>query len=189
MFIDFVTLLLINLVATLLLWAIYMAFLFEKDPKRLIPGFLLTGLIGLVAGFHMIFNWPLPGPYNVAYGDMSVLYGGMFFAAGIALAFGWDLIGIGVYAFIAGAAAVLLGIRILNLGLTSEPLLAAAGFVLTGLSAMVTLPALFFKQAKVLRWILALILLASAAIWALTGYAAYWSHMQSFAKWVPLTQR
>jgi putative membrane protein len=26
-------------------------------------------------------------------------------------------------------------------------------------------------------------------IWAFTGYLAYWEHLESFSKWVPLTMR
>jgi len=189
MFIDFLTLMLTNLVVALVLFAFFMWRLIDKDPKKLIPGFLLTGFIALVTGFRMIFTWPLPGPYNFPYGEMTVFYGGFFFMAGLALAFGWDLITIGVYSFFAGIAAVVIGVRILNLNLTNEPLLAAGGFILTGISSILTLPALFFKKAKALRLVLAVILIVCAVIWAFTGYAAYWQHFDAFAKWTPATMK
>ena len=189
MFIDFLTLMLINLVVAFVLFALFMARLIDKDPKKAIPGFLLTGAIALVTGFHMIFTWPLPGPYNIAYGEMTILYGGIFFVAGLAIAFGWDLITLGIYAFFAGIAAIVIGIRILNLNLTSEPLLAAVGFILSGISAIITLPALFYKEARVLRVILAILLLVCAVIWAFTGYSAYWQHFDAFGKWAPATMK
>jgi len=189
MFIDFLTLMLTNLVVALVLFALFMGRLINRDAKKVVPGFLLTGFIALLTGFRMIFTWPLPGPYNFPYGEMTVFYGGFFFMAGLAIVFGWDLITIGIYAFFAGVAAVIIGVRILDLKLTTEPLLSAGGFVLTGLSAILTLPALFFKEARVLRVILAVLLLVCAAIWAFTGYAAYWQHFDAFAKWTPATMK
>ncbi len=189
MFIDYLTLMLTNLVVALVLFALFIGRCIDKNPKLVIPGFLLTGFIALITGFRMIFTWPLPGPYNFPYGEMTIFYGGFFFMAGLALVFGWDLITIGIYAFFAGIAAVVIGVRILDLKLTSEPLLAAAGFVLTGLSSILTLPALFFKKARLLRLILAALLLVCAVIWAFTGYAAYWQHFDAFAKWAPATMK
>ncbi len=188
MFIDYLTLMLTNLVVALVLFALFIGRLIDKDPKKLIPGFLIVGFVALVTGFRMIFTWPLPGPYNFPYGEMTIFYGGFFFMAGLSLVFGWDLITIGIYAFFAGIATVIIGVRIGVSGLTSEPLLAAAGFVLTGISSILTLPALFFK-AKWLRTVLAIILLVCAVIWAFTGYAAYWQHFDSFAKWAPATMK
>ncbi len=189
MFIDFLTLMLTNLVVALVLFALFIAKLIDTtDAKKVVPGFLLTGFIALVTGFRMIFTWPLPGPYNFPYGELTVFYGGFFFMAGLAIVFEWDLITIGIYAFFAGIAAVIIGIRILDLNLTTEPLLSGVGFILTGLSSILTLPALYW-EAKALRVILAILLLVCAAIWAFTGYAAYWQHFDAFAKWTPATMK
>ena len=185
MFIDFLTLMLINMVVALVLLALFMGRYFEKDRKKIVPGFLLTGFIALVTGFHMIFTWPLPGAYNIIYGEMTVLLGGFFFAAGLSLVFGWELLTIGIYSFFAGAVAVLLGIRILNLNLTSEPLAAAGGFVLTGVTAILTLPALAVPKMKWIRWLVALVALVSAVIWIIVCFPAYWGHIDAFSKWAP----
>ncbi|MGA2977301.1 MAG: DUF981 family protein [Spirochaetia bacterium] len=183
MFIDFLTLMLTNMVVALILFALFMWRFIDKDPKKILPGFLLTGLIALVAGFRMIFTWPLPGAYNIPYGELTVMFGGILFATGIAVAFGWDLISIGVYAFFVGVVSVLLGVRVLNLKLTSEPLAAAGGFAITGVTAILTLPALALPKLKWLRWLVALAALASAVVWAIVGLPAYWQHMDAFAKW------
>jgi putative membrane protein len=156
----------------------------EKDPKKIIPGFLLTGAIALIAGFRIAFNWPLPGAYNIIYGELSVLFGGLLFMAGLAVAFGWDLLTIGIYAVFGGAVSVLLGIRILNLNLPL-PLPVAAGFIITGATAILTLPALAFTKVKSLRIIVALGALVSALIWAFFAFSAYWEHIEGFAKWAP----
>jgi putative membrane protein len=185
MFIDWLTLMLINMAAALTLFALYMAFYFEKNPKKMVPGFLLAGAIALITGFRMVFTWPLPGAYNIMYGEQTVLLGAFFFMAGLAINFGWELVSIGVYSAFAGAATILLGVRILNLGLTSEPFVAALGFVLTGATAVLTLPALALPKMKWIRWLTALAALGSAIIWVLVVGPAYWSHIEAFGKWAP----
>jgi putative membrane protein len=184
-FIDWLTLLLLNMMVALVLHALFMGRLIEKDPKKIIPGFLLTGAIALIAGFRMVFEWPLPGPYNIIYGELSVLFGGFLFMAGLAVAFGWDLLTIGVYALFGGAVSALLGVRILVSGMTSEPLVAGLGFIVTGGTAILTLPGLAFPKLKWLRILVAIGALGSAVIWILVGFPAYWAHIDSFAKWAP----
>jgi putative membrane protein len=90
-----------------------------------------------------------------------------------------------VYAVFAGAASVVLGIRIYSLKITSEPLVAMADFVLTGLLAMVALPAYVLRKSLVVRILAALGLVGASAIWAFLGYLAYWAHLANFSKWVP----
>jgi putative membrane protein len=185
MFIDWLTLMLLNMTVAFVLYSLFMWRYIEKDPKKIIPGFLLTGAIALIAGFRMAFNWPLPGPFNIIYGELSVLFGGFLFMAGLAVAFGWDLLTIGIYALFGGAASVLLGIRILNLNLTPEPLPVAVGFIITGATAILTMPALALPKVKWLRLLVALGALVSALIWAFFTFTAYWSHMEAFGKWAP----
>jgi len=185
MFVDWLTLLLLNMTVAFVLYALFMWRFIEKDSKKIIPGFLLTGAIALIAGFRMAFNWPLPGPFNIIYGELSVLFGGFLFMAGLAVAFGWDLLTIGIYALFGGAASILLGVRILNLNLTPEPLPVAAGFIITGATAILTMPALAFPKVKSLRIIVALGALVSALIWAFFTFTAYWGHIEAFGKWAP----
>ncbi len=185
MFIDNLTLMLINMVAALIVHALYMGWLKDRDPKMAIPGYLITGAIAAIAGFHMVFSWPLPGSYNIIYGEMSVFLGMFFFGAGIAIAFGWSLITVGIPAFLAGAASILLGIRILNLNLTSEPIVAALGFVATGATAMLTLPVFVFPKQKWLQILVVIGALGSALVWIFVGYPAYWQHIDAFSKWAP----
>jgi putative membrane protein len=185
MFIDFVPVMLINLVVALVLYAVYVVFFVHKEPRRLAPGFLAVGLIALTTGFHMIFVWPLPSSYNIAFGELSVMLGALYFFAGLAVALGWDLLSIGIYAVFAGLASVVIGIRVLNLGMTTEPPLASSGFILTGVAAILALPSVTLTKAKALHWVAAVIAAAGAVIWAITGYGAYWGHLQSFLKYAP----
>jgi len=185
MFVDYLTLMLVNLVAGLLLLALHLVAFMERSPKRLAPGFLLTGFIGTAAGLHMTLTWPLPGVHNIAFGEMSLLFGALFFFAGLALLREWDLLGLGIYAVLAGVAAVVVGARILNLGLTKQPLVTFLGFLLTGVGGILTLPAYLLHKSIAFRVVVALVLVAGAAIWALTAYGSYWVHLESFAKYFP----
>jgi putative membrane protein len=185
MFIDWLTLLLLNMMVALVLHALFMFRWIEKDPKMVIPGFLLTGAIALIAGFRMVFTWPLPGAYNIIYGELSVLFGAFLFMAGLAVHFGWKLLTIGIYALFGGAVAILMGVRIWVSAMTQEPFVAGLGFVVTGATAVITLPALAMPKMKWIRWLVALGALGSAVIWVIVGFPAYWAHIDAFGKWAP----
>lgn len=181
--IDFLALLLVNMTAgfVLLAWYVF-AGLDDPDQKKWAPGFLVTGLIALVFGAYITMIWPLPGVYSSAFGEQSVLFGILFLAAGVCMAAGWNLWTLSIYAFFAGLVAVVLGVRFINLHLTAAPLLAGVGFIVSGLGGILAFPGLtWFKKNLPLRILVALMLLGAAGIWALTGYGAYWMHMQAFS--------
>jgi putative membrane protein len=187
MFVDYLTLMLVNLVAGLVLLALYVYLgLGEGDQKRWAPGFAMTGLVALITGLHMSFNWPLPSSYNIPFGEMSTLFGILFLGAALAQALSWELVTVAVYGFFAGLAAVVVGVAFISRGMSEAPLLAGLGFILTGLGGILALPVWFLRHSRTIRLIGALVLLAAAAIWAITGYGAYWQHLGDFAKWAPV---
>ena len=94
-----------------------------------------------------------------------------------------------VYGFFAGVAALAIGLRIINLGLTKQPLLSGIGFILTGLGGIFAAPTLYFKTNRTLRIVGAIILVVAALIFALTGYLAYWNHLADYSNWKPLPMR
>jgi putative membrane protein len=189
MFIDFLTLVMINLIAGTVLLAFYLwKGVDEKDQRPYAAGFFATGLLGLITGLQLEFTWPLPGSYNVAFGDTTTLFGIVFLATALALWQGWNLIPTSIYAFFAGAEAVLVGFVILSQQLTKEPLLSAVGFMLAGLGGLGAFPFfMWFRDNKTVRWIGILILLLTALLWTITFYGSLGGHMASFAKWVPAT--
>ncbi|MEH2357075.1 DUF981 family protein [Nostoc sp.] len=190
MFIDYITLMLINMVAGLFLLADYVYRGIDNSNQRpWIPGFGITGAIALTTGLHMSFTWPVMGSFNIAFGETSVLFGILFIAAAIALAQNWDLLTIAIYGFFAGAVAIVVGIRIINLNLTKQPLLSGIGFILTGLGGIFAAPTLYWKTNRTWRLIGVAVLIVAALIWALTGYLAYWNHLEGFQKWVPAPMR
>jgi putative membrane protein len=189
MFIDFLTLVMINMVAGtfLLAWYLWKG-MDEGNQRPYAAAFFGVGLIALVTGLQISFTWPLPGSYNVGYGDATTLFGVVFLATALALWQGWDLIPVAIYAFFAGVDALIVGFRILSLQLTKEPLMSAVGFILAGLGGLSSAPFfLWFRNNRTARMVGILLLLATTVVWAITFYGSLWGHMDSFSKWVPAT--
>ncbi len=177
--IDYVTLLLTNMVGGLIVLAAYLVRgLDHPERKDWAPAFGIAGLVATVAGLVMTFTEPIPKPYAMAYGEMSVLLGVLFLGAAWAVAGGYDLWPLGLYAFIPGAIAVLLGIRITDLSLTLAPVMSGIGFILTGLGGLGAGVTLWKRNMRALRFAGAAVLLTAAAIWTLTALMAYWMHMK-----------
>lgn len=157
----------------------------DPDQPRWAAAFAVPGLIAILNGFRVTWTWPLPGSYNCAFGETSVLLGVLFLGAAWSLAKNRDMLPLCAYAFLAGLTGILIGVRIVVLNMTLVPLLTGLGFVLTGLAGVFAGLTLRFRSKTPLRIAGALVLLSSAAIWALNGYMAYWDHLERFAKFVP----
>lgn len=176
--IDYVTLMLANMIAGLLVLAAFLFWGLERPNQRAwAPAFGITGLVATVCGLVMALTWPLSAPYSMAFGEMSVLLGVLFLGAGWALAVGFDLQPLGIYAFFPGAAAALIGVRIMHLSLTASPTLSGIGFILTGLGGLGAAATLWKRHIRTLRYLGATILLAATGIWVFIAGQAYWHHM------------
>jgi len=186
MFINNLTLMLINMVAGFVLLILYIGFgLGRGDQRRWVPGFAMTGLVALLTGLYTIWRWPLPGSYNIAFGEMTVLFGIIYLGAALALALGGNLLSVAVYATLAGLAAIVVGVRIINLGMTLQPVMAGVGFILAGASGPLLLACHYAPANRALRWIAVVALALAALIFALTGYMAYWGHLADYSGWPP----
>ncbi|MBD1853284.1 DUF981 domain-containing protein [Leptolyngbya sp. GB1-A1] len=187
MFIDYVTLMLINLVAGLVLLAAYVYFgLGSSNQRRWIPGFGVVGAIALVTGLHMTFTWPIPGSFNIAFGETTTLFGILFVATSLTLAMGWELLSLGIYGFFAGLVSLLIGFRFINLGLTQIAVPAGTGFILVGLGGIFAALTLYLKENRFLRATGAIVLIVAALIFAYIGLISYWIHLADFSTWQPL---
>jgi putative membrane protein len=191
MFVDYITLMLINMVSGLTILAHYVyTGLEQPNQKRWIPGFGITGAIAFVTGLHMTLTWPVTGSFNIAFGETSVLFGSLFIGTAIALAQGWELIELAIYAFFSGLVSIVIGARLINLGLTLQPLISGLGFLLTGFSGICALPTLlYFRNNRSWRTLGTVVLLTAALIWAIIGYQAYWMHLDGFRQWNPALRR
>jgi len=176
--IDYVTLMLANMVAGLLVLATFLIWGLNGPKQRSwAPPFGLTGFVATVSGLVMSFTWPLPQPYSMAFGEMTVLFGVLFLGAAWALAADYDLQPLGIYALFPGIAGILVGVRIMQLSLTAAPTISGIGFILTGLGGVGAWLTLWKREIRLLRFLGAAVLLAAAAIWLNTACQAYWHHM------------
>jgi putative membrane protein len=178
MFIDYVTLMLVNMAAGLCILAFFVATAVHKDDNRCWwPAFAIAGLTASVTGFAMTFTWPLPYPYNIAFGELSVMFGLLYLATALSLAKSLNLMPISIYAVLAGTVAILVGVRFINLGLSAAPILSGVGFILTGSTGVLMPLLVYLKKVKAIRLLGAILPLAAAFIWGWTGYTAYWHHL------------
>jgi putative membrane protein len=185
MFIDYVALMLVNLSASLILLAVVVLRFLDTDGRKMAPGFFVTGFIAVATGLDMIFTWPLPSSYNIAFGELYFMFGVLIFTFGLAQIRGWDLLSLSIFAMFGGLASVVVGIRIVQRGMTDSPPLSACGFVITGLAGLLSLPVYAARNRRTLRVVLIVLLVAAAGIWAFMGFGAYWKHLQSFSQWKP----
>ena len=81
MFIDYLTIMLVNMAAGLAILALFVLKYLNGDRKKLAPGFLVAASWPLVTGLHEIFTWPIVSSYNIPFGEMSVLYGVLMLGA------------------------------------------------------------------------------------------------------------
>lgn len=188
MFTDFVALMLINLAAGLALLAHYLYQMPEAGTRRSwAAGFFAVGLVGFALGFDMVTQWPLPGGYNVAFGEPALFLSTAFLAAAITLTFEWEPLIPALYGAFGGVQAILVGIRLLQLHMTQAPTIAFLGYVSAGVGGLLALPALEWRDRRWIAIAAAVVLGLSAILWAITGYEALWSHILDFSKWLPPT--
>jgi putative membrane protein len=88
------------------------------------------------------------------------------------------LIPLGIYAFVPGLAAIVVGLRVIHLSLTATPLLSGVGFILTGCGGVFAGLVLGESRVKNLRIIGGVVMLAAALAWVPATYMGYWMHMQ-----------
>jgi len=140
MFADYISLMLINtMIAYFLLAGYVYSGMNDVDQGKWAIGFMMTGFVSLVFGAYVCLTWPLPGPFNMAYGEMPVLLGIILLGAGSALAKGWDLLAAAWFGFFAGWAPIIIGVQLIRLKLTSYPMVSGIGFILSGAASVLAL--------------------------------------------------
>lgn len=195
MFIDYLSTMLLNLVAGYVVLAFFVLKLKEfdtMDKKKWVPAFLIVGAVSFLLGLHMTLTWPLPGAFNIAFGEASLLFGVLYLGTALALAKDWDLFPITIYAFFAGVAALVIGLRIMNLKITKEPVIAGVGFIFSGVVGILSPFGYRLRSHRVVGAVAAIVMFIAAVagiIWIITGYEAFWGHIESFKDWKPLPMR
>lgn len=184
--IDYLALMLVTVGIGLALLAFYLYFQPDETRRQTWGGgFLTVGLVQFILALNIVEHWILPSSYNIAFGEPALIFGAIFALTGILLLMKQDILGPAIVGFFAGLVPIIVGIRMMNMGMTSEPTLSGTGYILAGLGGMVTLPAIGYKNQRAITLIAALLLIVAAVIFCYMGYGAYWSHLASFAKYAP----
>jgi putative membrane protein len=184
---DYITVMLANMVAALVLAAGLLVFgLSRPHAQAWAPALGAVGLVAFAIGLHMTLTWPITLKgfqwANIAFGETTLLLGAVYLAASVSLAMRWNLLPVGVLACVAGLVALVVGIYMARLGLSKAPTLTAIGFVTAGIGAILVLPAIAWRHVLALRLASAAAMLISAAIWAMTAVVAYGGHLESMSR-------
>lgn len=188
MFVDYLTVMLLNLVAGLVLIACWIFADFGRaSQQRWVVGFLMTAVLALATGLHMTLTWPLPGSFNIVFGEMGLLFGILMLGLTVAVRYELDLLPIAVYATFVGLAGIILGVEIIDAGLTKHPIVSGISFIVTGVIGLFAVPMYFVRRAPVFQIIATVGLVIAAILWAITAFNAYYGHVHSFSDWRPNT--
>ncbi|MDH4247354.1 MAG: DUF981 domain-containing protein [Deltaproteobacteria bacterium] len=186
MSINYLSLVFLNLAAGLVTLAFWIYLDAGRNTeRRWVPGLMMTGLLALMLGLHMVFTWPLPGSANILYGEMSTLFGVLLTGMGIVLMVGMDLLAVGVIAALSGAASLVVAVQMFRLGLAPNPLLHGIAFVWMGILGLGALPMLRLSGSYAFRLFGAVGLMIGALLWAIAAFQGFWQHSRDFQGWVP----
>lgn len=184
-FVDALTVMLLGLGASTFLLAMYflMAALGRKDMDMLyVPGFIF-GMFDFASGFAMSFLWPIPGAYNMLFGDPLLVLGILMMAGAYMLArkMKRDLlfpIGVMLGIYIAVEAA-----GILNFGLEKGAyFLPAFGlYLLSALAAILSPLGMLSPKGngRYGYYLLSLLLVLVTIVALFIGYGGIYAHLKS----------
>ncbi|MFZ0698731.1 MAG: DUF981 family protein [Thermoplasmata archaeon] len=101
---------------------------------------IALGLVALVAGFWGMFNWPLPGSYNILFYDVYTLFGIIVLTFGVSQILNFRLQYAGVLSLVAGFTVIAYGWRAYQLNLTSTPWAMFLMYIGFGVTAILAFP-------------------------------------------------
>lgn len=185
-YINYLTLMMLGVIFGLVLGGTYLVkgIQFEKQSQW-IPGFLITGILTFFPALRMIYVWPLPGSHNILFGEPVVLFGAIFLVAALVIYKQWSLFYLAAFVFLAGLVTLLLGIRVMSLGLTDYPSLAGVGYLFTAIAALLTPFSVKSPDNRGLINLNSAIAYLAALIWLFIVLIAYWNHLSEFSEWSP----
>jgi Predicted membrane protein len=155
--------------------------------KSLALYYVGIGVFALATGVWGIATWPLPSSYNIVLMDPWALFGAAALIVGLSLYFTGSLSTVSVPLAFLGIIPIVYGVDILKYNLTTEPGLAAALYILTGLAPLLS-PFAYLTKGRVSRYIglLIMALLVVAGIIAyMIGVGATFEHTAGWVKWTP----
>ena len=143
----------------------------EQKDRSVQVGFAASigacGFYLFLSGVAISLMWPFAisgGVYNVLFGGIATLGGLVLLAGSLAVFLKADLRPVTYLAAIAGLYAVVDAYGIYKYGLTSNPLLAALGYLSFAAPAFLSVPVAHSKN-KLWRWLFVIFAILFAAAW------------------------
>lgn len=193
MFINYLTLSIVTAAATFALGAWFLLRApapAEADSRA--EGFAFAfgaaGLILTITGLHLTLRWPLPGGYNIVFGEPLLYFGVLLLVGSAALGLRRPLSPLLVLGAFGGLVNVVLAVTILRHGMTRSPPLGAAMYLTSGLGLLL-LPAK--GRWPAIAKLSGALFVVAAILFAVVGYGAYIEHPgpKGFGPWVPAEMR
>ncbi len=189
MFVDYLTLQLTAAASALLFMGIYVWWALDKPLTTQKPWgslFITYGTILSITAINTVINWPLPGGYNIVFGEPALYFGILLFIGGFAIRRGEDLFPLSLVAMIGGFLNIIISADILMYSMTQSPALAFVGYLTSGIGA-VLIPLVAWKKSAGIRRVVAVFLIIAAIVFGFTAVGAYVQHPSAFKTWKPDT--
>ena len=192
-FIDPLAIMLIGLGSGLLLFSLYVIFAatgrIESAREKLAIPAIAIGFFDFISGFIMAFTWPLPGGYNMLFGDPLLMFGLLLLTGSFMFYKGKDPSLLTILSFLLGIYVILGAYAMVVDQLeTGANFLPAFGLYLSsGIGALLS-PVVIIKPnglSKAIYYIEFIVLLIAAFVAFFIGYNALLHHLVSFAHYYP----
>jgi putative membrane protein len=190
-FIDPLTVMLLSLGMSALLLALYYFKVGsgKKDISSLVVPAFILGLFNAVSGFLMSFTWPLPGSYNMLFGDPLLVLGLLMIAGSYMISKGMDMKVLSLLGFLLGVYLIVGMIGITQFGMESgNDWLTATGLYAFSMLAAIFSPILYLKpkgSGKYAYYFEVFLLVVVMLFALLIGYMGLDEHLGSFSTYFP----
>ncbi len=190
-FIDPLTVMLLSLGMSALLLALYYFRVGsgKKDISSLVVPAFILGLFNAVSGFLMSFTWPLPGSYNMLFGDPLLVLGLLMIAGSYMISKGMDVKALSLLGFLLGIYLLvgMIGITQFHME-TGNDWLTATGLYAFSMLAAIFSPILYLKPkgSNKYAYYFEVFLLVVVMLFALLiGYMGFYEHLGAFSTYFP----
>ncbi len=190
-FIDPLTVMLLSLGMSALLLALYYFKVGsgKKDISSLVVPAFILGLFNAVSGFLMSFTWPLPGSYNMLFGDPLLVLGLLMIAGSYMISKGMDVKVLSLLGFLLGVYLIVGMIGITQFGMESgNDWLTATGLYAFSMLAAIFSPILYLKpkgSGKYAYYFEVFLLVVVMLFALLIGYMGLDEHLGAFSTYFP----
>jgi putative membrane protein len=195
MYIVYVTLMNANMAAALFLLAVFIyKGIYSEGARNFVPAFTITGAVATATGLHHAFTAPMPGSWNIVFGEPSILIGVLLLAAAWSISKGYSFAPLGVYGAMAGIVAIVIGYMVIDLELGRNSLPTGLAIIVAAVPGVLSLPAAVLAKSnpglsRIFQYLAIIFLVVAAGMLAYTSINGYMSHLDSFQDFTPIYAR